>query len=77
MSDCTAVCRARVEVFKTLKAKTKDIMQSNQELWRLKQDLAKCIWADLEGELWKAVDGPRYETMSTEFLQAFPVEANI
>ena len=77
LSDWSAVCRARAEGCKTLSGKATEITQTNRELWRLEQDLAKCIWADLESELRKAVDARRFETMSAEFLQAFSFEPDI
>ena len=77
ISDWSAVCRVRTEGLTTLSEKAKEIMQTNRELWRLKEGIAKCIWADLEGELRKAADSPLYDTMSAEFHQTFGFESDV
>ena len=78
VSDWTAVCRIRADGLQALSEKAKDLMKGARELWRLKQELGKVVWVDLEPALKQAIDDPtRLETIAAEFFQAFSQESHI
>ena len=78
VSDWTAVCRIRADGLNALSAKAKELMKGSRELWRLKQELGKVVWIDLEPALKEAIDDPaRLETIAAEFMQSFSQESDI
>ena len=61
----------RVERVPGLETKIQALCEGTREFWRLKQDLAKVLWTDVEKVISALQDRPRADLVKAEFFQVF------